>query len=436
MTWLGVDDTDSRAGGCTTFVMTEIIHRAVAAGFDLVGAPRLVRLNPNIPYKTRGNAALSARFGHGQGRTRNIGSLPQGQVHSFETGTPLSPGEEERLFSVGWNAVLESSSSGESRADPALVLARNLLPARLYWAAVREVVAVSAVERELGRIGARWHSEGTGQGLVGAAAAIAWPSRKRTWEILAYREPARIALPREVDPAGFIKAARRYPSLFLSSDPRTRRLMVTPHTPCPILYGVRSRRPETLMAARGLFKTEPVERWLLFETNQATGDHLVHRPVRSLGPYLPAQIQGALVQGPKVGRGGHVTFAVADAAGDAVTCIVFEPTKTLPPLAAKLGVGDRVRVDGGCGSDSTFRVEAIEVLRLATRWSPAHAPHCPGCKRRMDSAGSMRGYRCRSCRLRAPPEMATRHRIDPPIRPGRYDPTPSARRHLHPRRPE
>src|SRR5712691_12669580 len=70
--WIGVDDTDSLQGMCTTFLATEIV-RDLTTDLDLVGYPRLVRLNPNIPWKTRGNGAICLRIGNGEGRPRVVG---------------------------------------------------------------------------------------------------------------------------------------------------------------------------------------------------------------------------------------------------------------------------------------------------------------------------------------------------------------------------
>ena len=56
---IGFDDTDSLRGSCTTHLATLIIHEI----FDQVSFldfPNLIRLNPNIPYKTRGNGGRSA----------------------------------------------------------------------------------------------------------------------------------------------------------------------------------------------------------------------------------------------------------------------------------------------------------------------------------------------------------------------------------------
>ncbi|MDL5503555.1 MAG: tRNA(Ile2) 2-agmatinylcytidine synthetase, partial [Candidatus Methanoperedens sp.] len=55
---IGLDDTDSRDGMCTTYLMAVLIGKLNAFG-HLNDYPLLIRLNPNIKYKTRGNAALA-----------------------------------------------------------------------------------------------------------------------------------------------------------------------------------------------------------------------------------------------------------------------------------------------------------------------------------------------------------------------------------------
>jgi tRNA(Ile2)-agmatinylcytidine synthase len=57
---IGFDDTDSLKGSCTTHLAALVIHEI----FDQVtfrDFPNLIRLNPNIPYKTRGNGAVALR---------------------------------------------------------------------------------------------------------------------------------------------------------------------------------------------------------------------------------------------------------------------------------------------------------------------------------------------------------------------------------------
>jgi tRNA(Ile2)-agmatinylcytidine synthase len=59
VTIIGVDDTDSRRRGmCTTYLAARIAERIAAAG-GRVDERLLIRLNPAVERKTRGNAALA-----------------------------------------------------------------------------------------------------------------------------------------------------------------------------------------------------------------------------------------------------------------------------------------------------------------------------------------------------------------------------------------
>jgi tRNA(Ile2)-agmatinylcytidine synthase len=431
VTWIGIDDTDAPAGGCTTFVLTEVIRAARMVGADLIGEPRLVRLNPNIPWKTRGNAALAARFGRGTGQRRNAGELPEGPLHYYDRGRPLPKAERDRLVDAAWEAVRRSSRRGP-RTDPAMVASEHRLPARLYWEAVRTVVPVAARARALGALGAEVRTVGSPRGLVGASSAIAWPSRRVTWELIAYRRSDRLAQRREVDAESIRAAERRFPSLFLCTDPHTRRILVTPHTPCPILFGLRSTRRGPLPRALATVVSEPIDRWVVFRTNQATGDHLPPGDTPEIRPYEPGRATGTLASAPQRLRGGHVRFSLLRPAGTTVLCMVFEPSKTLSEVARGLALGDRLSVWGGRGRDATLRVEGIRILDAPARPLGRTPPKCPECGRTADSMGTGRGYRCPQCRRRFPPEAGIVRWELSRFGPGTYHPTPSARRHLHP----
>jgi len=434
--WVGIDDTDSPRGGCTTFVLTELLALARDHEVDLIGEPRLVRLNPNIPWRTRGNAALSARFGRGEGRPRPLGEVGGRPIRSFPRGRPLPPARREEFLERAWGVVRNASHAGEKGTDPAMVATPRPLAATMYWRAVREVVPVAEVRRELVRTGAWFRTQGTDQGLVGAAASIAWPGRRATWEMIAYREPSRYGQPRHVEAESVREAQATHPQLFLCYDSATRRLLVAPHTPCPILFGLRGTASSAPLDARTSIRSEPVERWVLFRTNQGSGDHLTARAPGAWAEYLSGSIRGQVAGVPETLRGGHVRFHVAGPRGDTLPCVAFEPTKTLPRLARELRPGDLVSVWGSQGRAPGLRVEGIEVLR----WHPVSGdpipPRCPTCERRSRSLGRLRGFQCPGCHRRWPPEAAARLPRTPPRPLGTYHPTASARRHLAPRGPE
>ena len=401
-----------------------------------MGEPRLVRLNPNVPWKTRGNAALSARFGRGAGPQRRVGEIGGRPVWSSRVGRPLPDRLVAEFFDRAWERLLAASRAGDAGTDPALVISSHRLPARVYWRAVREIVPIDDARELLARSGARWRTRGSDRGLVGASAAVAWPGGHPTWELLAYRLPGREGAPRELDGASVRDAQRRFPALFLCHDPRTRRLLVAPHTPCPILYGLRATDREALPRARRRVRSEPVARWMLFRTNQATGDHLIRRPAAEIPEYGAGIVDGTVSAPPVALAGGHVRLSIEDAAGTALDCYAFEPTKTLPRVARSLRVGDRVRVWGSRSEDPPLRLEGLTLLGLTPRFGRTTPPRCGACDRRARSLGSVRGYRCPHCRRRWPPEAAVRPQVPPEFPEGRYDPTPSARRHLALRGPE
>ena len=49
---IGIDDTDSVDGMCTTYLTAVLIDQVKELG-TIKGMPHLIRLNPNIKYKTR-----------------------------------------------------------------------------------------------------------------------------------------------------------------------------------------------------------------------------------------------------------------------------------------------------------------------------------------------------------------------------------------------
>ena len=56
--WIGLDDTDEREHGCTTYDFNDLLNTLTKSDIQ-IGDARLVRLWPFAPQRTRGNAALS-----------------------------------------------------------------------------------------------------------------------------------------------------------------------------------------------------------------------------------------------------------------------------------------------------------------------------------------------------------------------------------------
>ena len=59
---IGMDDIDSPDGRCTTHFACIVVERLREWNVDWLDYPNLIRLNPNIPWKTRGNGAAALTF--------------------------------------------------------------------------------------------------------------------------------------------------------------------------------------------------------------------------------------------------------------------------------------------------------------------------------------------------------------------------------------
>jgi tRNA(Ile2) 2-agmatinylcytidine synthetase len=141
---VGIDDTDSHRGGCTTYVgyllVKEVIKRWGAQAFR--DFPRLVRLNPNVPFKTRGNAAVALEL-----------DVPEGDVEEV------------------WRLAVEVAGQHarrEGKTDPGVAMAVGEVPGRaqlLYRMALTQVVSISAADRAGVRTwGGRGENRGCGGG--------------------------------------------------------------------------------------------------------------------------------------------------------------------------------------------------------------------------------------------------------------------------------
>ena len=59
---IGFDDTDSPKGMCTTFLAYKIVDYLKKEKVTFLDYPKLIRFNPNIPWKTRGNGAVGLKI--------------------------------------------------------------------------------------------------------------------------------------------------------------------------------------------------------------------------------------------------------------------------------------------------------------------------------------------------------------------------------------
>ncbi len=402
---IGLDDTDSKEGMCTTYLAAVLIERLKEFG-RIAGYPLLVRLNPNIIYRTRGNAALA---------------IPIEPKRSGEAGTirkiVIDAVEEMAVFSA------ENTNPGVVFIEEAPEGMKNDL-ARFSMRAVRDVLEISEAEEILSRYGISHKGFKNKRGLIGALAAAGFALAGLpdiTFELIAYREKKRWGTPRVIDEDSVWKAAAQ-PDTWDTVDFENRRIVFAPHSPDPILFGIRGKNESAVRQAFSLIKSEPIERYVVYMTNQNTDMHLIRARISDVLDCRSYVLDGTVGRPPGIIEGGHVIFEISDGSS-ALACAAFEPTKGFRSIIRELRCGDEVTVYGSV-KDGTLNLEKIRITALNM-----HEPRNPlCCGKRMKSMGKGQGYRCGKCGKTAKEQVI--ETIKRNISTGFYEVPPSARRHL------
>jgi tRNA(Ile2)-agmatinylcytidine synthase len=412
---VGIDDTDSPRKGCTTYVAALLLDELTKLGCNLVDYPNLVRLNPNVPWKTRGNGAVCLRF-------------------------VCSENEITQVMKLVVNVVKKNSDLADRRADPAVAFLKGVVTSDLASFSkrvIRSVVTVNEAERVAARSKIHCIRLKGKKGTIGAIAAIGEDLRSdHTYELIAYRIQKNRSLPRNVDPDSVFRMNRETtPLTFNNIDPETNRILITPRGRDPILYGIRGETPKAVLRAHQMVKAnEEIERWVIFRTNHGTDDHYSKlSKISDVRAYRPAVIIGKVVGRPFTIPGGHVIFRLSDDSG-VIDCAAYEPTGGFRKTIRKLVEGDLIEAYGGVRKGSpkhkqTLNLEKIKIIDPATDCRYEN-PRCPRCGKRMESAGRGQGFRCRKCDVIDPAARKVPVVIERSLPLGIHIPPPRAHRHL------
>ncbi|WP_049984421.1 tRNA(Ile)(2)-agmatinylcytidine synthase [Halorubrum sp. BV1] len=447
MAIVAVDDTDSRERGmCTTYVGARLAERLAAAG-GRVERRLLVRLNPAVKHKTRGNAAVA--------------------LHVTEI-------DADEVFEVAAAIVREFAVPADPRTSPGLVVAdvdpaaipsdvaafsRRALRHRIGLAEALSLADSHGYRHAaFGTGGAGDGDEVAGRGRIGALAAVGAQAAfdDRTVEHIAYRELDRCGTPRTVDAESVFAAAdAAYPTVWDTVDRGTGEVVCVPNAPGPILYGIRGDDAAACREVAASIESEPVARTETFLTNQGTDAHLASGTLGTLRDGAGYRVDGVVVTDPETKRGGHVHVDITDGGGgagggidgtdladrgdadgdDHLRCVAFKPTGRFRDRVRALRPGDRVTLCGEherralpdrADEAGTLKLEKFAVRDLVR--TEKAVPVCPDCGRSMSSAGRNQGYRCRDCGTTASGKVD--REVDRALEVGWYEVPPSARRHV------
>ncbi|MCX8150303.1 MAG: tRNA(Ile)(2)-agmatinylcytidine synthase [Candidatus Bathyarchaeota archaeon] len=412
---IGFDDTDSTRQGCTTYIAALLVAELEKFKVHFLDYPSLVRLNPNVPWKTRGNGALCLRIAYPK--------------HT-----------EEQLKEKIIDLIEENSDLNWKGTDPGIVFLKRVnVPPELTTFAKRATTSIVTLKETL-RLIRKFHAEALGyntqRGIIGALAAIGETFLgDYTYELITYRVSENRGTKRQVDiPSIFQMDQALQPYTFNNVDYEKKRVIITPRGPDPILFGIRGETPEIVKKAFSMVKVlEPVERWMIFRTNQGTDMHLTRvGALKEVQPYHSVVAKGVVSRSPMVVPVRHVVFSIKDDTGE-VDCAAYEPTGDLRKVARQLVVGDVVEVYGAvrkaAGKPLTVNLEKIHVLQLAQKFLPQN-PTCTKCGKRLKSMGKRQGFRCEKCGSRYNGAVKTEIAVTRSLNVGLYVTSTRSQRHL------
>ena len=380
---IGIDDTDSTKSGCTTYIAALLVEKLIKLKTEFTDYPNLIRLNPNVPWKTRGNGALCLRFNYEQELVDTI--------------------KETALDILETNADLEAKGT-----DPGIVfLNKSNIPKEITAFAKKAMTSIVTLNEAV-RLITKYKAEAMGynkcRGVIGALAAIGENLHgDHTYELIAYRTLENRGTKRRIDKNSIINMDQQtQPCTFNNVDYEKKRVIITPRGPDPIFFGIRGETPEIVKEAYHLLKPqETVERWLVFRSNQGTDAHLAEAGALSaIQPYSSIIAKGTVSRKPTKIPLRHTIFSIKDETAE-VDCAAFEPTGTLRKIAEQLVVGDVIEIYGAVRKRLkterlTVNLEKINIITLSPKVVYRN-PICSACGKRLESMGKDKGYRCKKC---------------------------------------
>ena len=405
--YIGIDDTDSPDGMCTTYLACHIIRRLKENSIDIVGYPRLIRLNPFARFKTRGNGGVSFKiFNDDKADLAKKIILDEVSALSMFDCDNTNPG-----------VVFYDGEITEEMEDYA-------------FRAIYSFITIEEAEKFAKSAGCEIHKFKKGRGIIGSVAAISMPLDDYTYELLAYRIPDNYGTKRRIDYESVIKMDKEtFPDTFENVDHAENYIAIEPKTPCPVLYGIRANDDSVLTKAQDIVKvSEPIEDYCIFLTNQHTDMHIQKADnisqMKQFGCY---EVTATVKDKPHVIGGGHMFFKVYDETGE-IECGAYEPTKDFREIVSHLRPGDVIRLFGGIGEQNTFNIEKFQAVKLND--VEYRNPICK-CGKRMSSAGKDKGFKCKKCGKRIKSSQKVSIKIERFLNNGQFYETPvSARRHL------
>lgn len=378
---IGLDDIDSPFNGCTTHFTYMFIKKYLLMNenIEFIDYPNLVRLNPSIPFKTRGNGAVALRI-------------------------KVRKPYKDVLIKALTNSLTDyiNAYDVKSKYSPGVAIVEGNIPvelSRIYMKALTDYVHIDYLRNLLNKVNNIELPLGISRGVIGALAAIGWPQDTDcTYELLAYRLIGNIGRERCIDWNSLREVDVKYKDYVFNNYDHVEDVpLVAPHGSDPVLLGIRGNDPEILVKYfNELNLCEAVDGWMIYRTNQGTDAHLVLRSIDDVRPYRTLCVETSVKSRPKVLRGAHVVIEIHSSPK---TYAAFYADTSLTNVARDLNVDDEVIICGSVkqwsNNTNVLNVEKLYIKRKIIK--EIHNPKCPKCGKRMKSLGRDKGFKCVRC---------------------------------------
>ena len=252
--YIGIDDTDSPDGMCTTYLACHIINKLKENDISIIGYPRLIRLNPFARFKTRGNGGVSFKIKNDE--------------------------KSDLAKKIVLDEVSALSMFDCDNTNPGVIFYDGEITEEMKdyaFKAIYSFITIEEAEKFGKSVGCEIHKFKKGRGIIGSIAAISLPLDDFTYELLAYRIPENYGTKRQIDYDSVVEMDKiTYPDTFENIDYSEDYIAIEPKTPCPVLYGIRSNNVEALnKCARDRLAERMIEYEAIYSL-RITGKHRLY----------------------------------------------------------------------------------------------------------------------------------------------------------------
>ncbi|MEM4041485.1 MAG: tRNA(Ile)(2)-agmatinylcytidine synthase [Saccharolobus sp.] len=373
---VGIDDHDSYKFGCTTHFSILLLSNLIKFhNVKLLDLPYLVRLNPNVPWKTRGNAAIRL-FLEFNGTKKELAEI----IFYYSTKYVENISLAHNFGRKPGLAIIDEEDFKKNQAKFY----------DLYIMGVSDIIPMDYARS----IAEKYNIEIRGdRGIIGSIASIG-VSGDYTYELIAYRKKENWLRKRYIENQSVKEIDTLYfPNVFANYDYIEDKPLIVSHGYDPILFGIRGTSIKILLNALKMITTEEdIDFFAIFKSNQGTDIHL-----KFTGIHFYQEIKRLIeIDEVFILKGGDVLIRSTNNEH----IFVYKETGELNKAAKQLKKGDKLLVYGAVKPSQKFgkiiEAEKFEIIELND--IIYSNPFCPKCGSSTESLGKNKGFRCKKCK--------------------------------------